>query len=401
MCKILRRRGFLGSCNRVWLFLIFAILFFDAPRFSVAAQTNSQSPNSSRKSASGSIATGLRHTVQELAITGDQSWSDTGIDLHPGDKVLITGKGAVEYLGGGESGPEGLPRSFKDLLRILPINQAGRGALIGRVGDIEAAQPFLIGARHELVARRPGRLFIGINHQPDDWASGSFTVHIELAANAASSAGAPPPLAASIPAVTKDFLKKIPRRVSDKNGNPGDITNFLLIGTEQQIQRAFQDAGWVKVDSDADTAILHSILASLSKESYVQMPMSELFLFGRAQDYGFAHADPVTVIANRHHLRLWKSSLTADGLPVWVGAATHDIGFERDQRDDSITHKIDPDVDLERDFVGKSLSETGRLAALTHVMPPDPVREERTATGGSFHSNGGVLVMKLAYSSEK
>lgn len=362
------------------------------PLTQLDAQTKAKSP---RPASAGSVAGSLRRIVQELSISGDQAWSDSGIDLHPGDHLSITAKGALEYMGSGESGPEGLPRSFKDLLRILPINQAGRGALIGRIGDGETSQPFIIGTKHDVTVRRPGRLFIGINHQPDDWASGSYTVHIELAPGSGP-AKAAASLATSVPAITKDFLKKIPRRVSDKDGRLGDITNFLLIGTEQQVLDVFQHAGWVKVDTNADSAVLHSILASLSKESYVQMPMSELFLFGRVQDYGFAHADPLTVVATRHHLRLWKSAITVEGQPVWVGAATHDIGFELDQRDDSITHKIDPEVDLEREFVGKSLSETGMLSALGHVMPADPITEEQTATGGSFHSNGEVLVMRLA-----
>jgi hypothetical protein len=382
----------------VGLFAAIFILLSDVHARSVPAQLKSKATRPASRSES--VLGGLRHVYQELSISGDQSWTDSGIDLHSGDRLTITAKGALEYLGSGESGPEGLPRTFKDLLRILPINQAGRGALIGRIGDAEIAQPFVVGSKHEVVVRRPGRLFIGINQPPDDWASGSFTVHIELVASPNAAASARDALASSIPAVTADFLKKIPRRVSDKDGNLGDITNFLLIGSEQELLKAFQDAGWVKVDTNSDTAILHIILASLSKESYVQMPMSELYLLGRVQDYGFAHADPLTVVATRHHLRLWKSALTIERRAVWVGAATHDIGFELDQRTDNITHKIDPDVDLERDFVGKSLAGTGRLSALAHVLPPDPVKEEQTATGGSFHSNGEVLVMRLTPSAD-
>ena len=35
-------------------------------------------------------------------------------------------------------------------------------------------------------------------------------------------------------------------------------------------------------------------------------------------------------------------------MDVWVGAGTHDIGFEKDQRNGKVTHKIDPAVDGER-----------------------------------------------------
>src|SRR5208283_4604151 len=95
-------------------------------------------------------------------------------------------------------------------------------------------------------------------------------------------------------------------------------------------------------------------------------------------------------------LRLWKAPFTANRQMLWIGAATHDIGFERDQRNNGLTHKIDPDIDLERDYVGKTLSSTGLVAEVTHFLPSDPMQEAKTATGGSFHSNGQVLVLKLA-----
>jgi hypothetical protein len=79
-----------------------------------------------------------------------------------------------------------------------------------------------------------------------------------------------------------------------------------------------------------------------------------------------------------------------------VGAATHDIGFEKDQRNNGLTHKIDPDIDLEKDYVQKTLSSTGLVAEVTHFLPKQPMLEAKTATGGSFHSNGQVLVMKLS-----
>jgi hypothetical protein len=102
------------------------------------------------------------------------------------------------------------------------------------------------------------------------------------------------------------------------------------------------------------------------------------------------------VVASRNHLRIWKAPFTVNGQTLWVGAATHDIGFEKDQRNNGITHKIDPDIDLERDYVEKTLSSTGLVAEVSHFTPSNPLKEARTATGGSFHSNGQVLVLKLA-----
>jgi hypothetical protein len=136
-------------------------------------------------------------------------------------------------------------------------------------------------------------------------------------------------------------------------------------------------------------------MASLSKESYLTMPMSTLYLFNRAQDYGFAHAEPVRVVMSRNHLRVWKSPESIGGVPVWCVAATHDIGFDRDQRNNGITHNIDPDIDLEREYVNGTLSGTGMVTARSHVAPSNALTEAKTATGGGFHSDGRILVLVL------
>src|SRR5258706_15984039 len=149
------------------------------------------------------------------------------------------------------------------------------------------------------------------------------------------------------------MVERIPRRVSDLQGNPGDNTNFLIIGDEKDVIATFRAAGWVRVGGAKADAVVHGLLSVLTKQASVELPMSELTLFGRVQDYGLAHAEPIAVVAQRHHLRLWKAPFQADGQEVWVGAATHDIGFDRDQRNNGVTHKIDPNVDNEREHVGR------------------------------------------------
>jgi len=102
------------------------------------------------------------------------------------------------------------------------------------------------------------------------------------------------------------------------------------------------------------------------------------------------------VVAQRHHFRIWKAPFQVEGQEIWIGAGTHDIGFDRDQRKkNGITHKIDPDVDKEREYIGMSLQETGLIAQLSYVTPSKPSKEAVTATGASFHSDGRLLVIHL------
>jgi LssY C-terminus len=335
--------------------------------------------------------------TKSFTLDGGKVWTDTAITIEPGQRLVFTAQGRLHYSDAkADNGPEGLTRGFKDLIRILPYNDAGRGALIGRIGDPDYAQPFLIGASKDVIAPVGGKLSIAINQSESDTGDGSYTVKITVYAadpNALKEVARQVP---SMSGIDNALFTKIPRRNHDKEDNPGDMVNFLILGSEDQMKKVFTSAGWVQVDSDVKMAVLAGALASLSKESYLTMPMSQLYLFDRPQDYGWAHAEPITVVASRNHLRIWKAPFRVAGQTLWVGAATHDVGFEKDQRNNGLTHKIDPNIDLERDYVEKTLSSTGLVAEVTHFLPQNPLLQAKTATGGTFHSNGQVLVLKLA-----
>jgi len=262
-----------------------------APQQQPAAKQESQSP------ASKQTQQGKKRLSQEVQLTGDESWIDTGIDVQAGEHVLITASGKLRYADAkDDNGPEGLARGFKDLLRVLPFNGTGRGALIGRIGDQDTAQPFLIGARRDVLAPISGHLAVGINQANDDTGDGTYAVRIEVYSPESGTARVVARQVSSLPGIDNNLLSKIPRRIGDKQGNPGDMVNFLILGSEDAMKRVFTSAGWVKVDSDVKDTVLHGLIESLSKESYLTMPMSPLYLFGRAQDYGWAHAEPISVV---------------------------------------------------------------------------------------------------------
>jgi hypothetical protein len=334
---------------------------------------------------------------KELDVSTKDAWVDTGIDLRPGDVLTISSTGTLKVQSGKSTSSvtaAGANRGFRDLLKSYPVNEAGQGALIGRIGSSDAATPFLVGASKSWTAPRIGRLFLGINKSGNDAPSGAFHVKIDFASRGPEISAAPKD-APSVK-ITAEILDRIPRRVVDAQGNAGDNTNFVILGDEKKVLAAFEAAGWVQVDRAKEDAVLHGLLSVLNKQAYVELPMSELTLFGRVQDYGLAHAEPIAVVMQRHHLRLWKAPFAVEGQELWVGAATHDIGFDRDQRNNGVTHKIDPDVDLEREFVAQSLQETGLVASVSYLAPSQPSKEARTATGATFHSDGRMLVIQLA-----
>ena len=384
-------------------------------------------------------------TDKTIEITPSQKWNDTGIDLHPGDLLQI----AASTTGSGNrlcdpQGVMGLASAGK-----LPLESALPAALLARLQEKSKTLVF-IGAERQLKITEAGRLYLSSNLGRSASCSGKYAVKIHLtpgAANAATSiqsklasaaqiwmsgqfggaktgtaensgivsdAGqsaavtpavqpaASSPTTSTLPvshepldAGLENNLKGLPRRVNDEFKNPGDMVNFVIIGSEKQVQDALEAANWHVADTSTPGAVAKAILMATQKEDYLQMPMSQLYLFGRVQDFGYEQAEPYAMVASRHHFRIWKSPVTYNGQQVWAGAGTHDIGFEKDQRNGKVTHKIDPAVDGERDNIGQSLVEAGKVKMMSYFTPSDPVLESKNATGGGFHSDGRVLVIFL------
>jgi hypothetical protein len=350
----------------------------------------------------------------EIDVPGTKEWVDTNIDVHGGAKLRFTATGKITYPPDesytgksrtlGTFGPDGLARGWADMIHQYAVNNAGHGALIGRIGSDSYGQAFLLGASKEYDVPVAGRLVLGINQSMSEasTADGSFHVRIEvLNEGLKDAANAGGPVETGVPGITPDLLSKIPRRISDPAGKPGDMVNVLIVGTQDQVVQVFTAAEWVQVDKTVGNTALNAFMDSLEKKDYLTMPMSTLFLFNRPQDYGFAHGEPVKVAMSRNHLRVWKSPYEVDGRPLWCVAATRDIGFERDQRNNGVTHKIDPAIDGEREYVNGTLSGTGLVEQRDHITPADPLTTANTATGGEFHSDGRILVLVLRSTTSK
>jgi hypothetical protein len=363
----------------------------------LAAAGQQQAPESTPSATAPASAAGSPQTSYTIQVNASQEWTDTKLDLRGGEKLKISAEGTVTYTEKNKTfGPNGIPRSFADLIHQYAVPNGTHGELIGRLGSGDTSEAFEVGEGITYTAPAAERLFLGINQSMKDAAeaTGSFRVKIEvLEPGSATVVGGP--AETTIPGVTAALLESLPRRVSDEKHNPGDMVNILLIGSEDEVVKVFTAAGWVKVDKSVESTLEAGLLATFEKKDYLTMPMSTLYLFGRAQDYGFAHAEPVRVVMSRNHLRVWKSPYQVDGRPLWCIAATHDIGFERDQRNNSVTHKIDPAIDGEREYVNQTLSATGLVVARSHVTPATPLTTAKTATGGEFHSDGRILVLVL------
>ena len=327
----------------------------------------------------------------DIDVAGDKQFTDTQIDVKAGDTLKFTATGNLQMLAPARQvGPEGTARGWMDMVKTYPVLDGAKNALIGKIGDRETVRAFLIGPSREQKVALDGRLYLGINMLASDKADGTFRVHIVRTLAPASSLAK-----ANVALLTQTQLDSVATRVNDKDGNLGDRVNFFVVGSEDQVRNALEQGGWMKVDKNKKQAILDGLLNSLSKQAYVSLPMSELMLFERVQDYGYAQGDPLKVVASRHHFRIWKAPFTVGGSTVWAGAGTHDIGFDRDNRNKGVTHKIDPETDKERDYIAASFAESGMVVKTDYLTAAKTVMTAKTATGSEFKSDGRTVIIYM------
>jgi hypothetical protein len=190
----------------------------------------------------------------------------------------------------------------------------------------------------------------------------------------------------------REMIDFLPPHTLDGQGHEGDMLNLIFVAKRDDLEGAFERAGWLKTDKSKPTIFWHLLQ---QRKHYTKLPMAKLYVFGRAQDYSYALPEPTSIVARRHHLRIWKTDYEMDGAPIWVGAATHDVAIQIQMKKLRIVHRIDPEVDAERDFIATNLADTRLVAHEEYLNCVDPVFEGQTATGGTYYSDSRMLLVEL------
>jgi hypothetical protein len=188
------------------------------------------------------------------------------------------------------------------------------------------------------------------------------------------------------------MINLLPPRVLNGEGREGDMLNLVFLAREDELQEAFARAGWLAADKSIPRIVWRLIWR---RTQYKEFPMNRLYVFGRPQDYSFVLPDPALIVARRHHVRIWRTDREVDGIPLWVGAATHDVSIELVIHKLRLFHRIDPNVDDERDFIASDLAETWQPTRVEYLRSAESVLSAQTATGQSYHSDGKMLFLEL------
>ncbi len=174
---------------------------------------------------------------------------------------------------------------------------------------------------------------------------------------------------------------------------PSDITNIMFIGSQKDLESAFQAAGWSAAEKLGQKSKFETFQAMAEQRGYKEAPVSILLLDGRPPDLVFEKA--TNTFNARHHLRIWRRPVTFDGKAVWVCGATHDIGIDFSQKDFTFIHKIDSHIDDERAKVVNDLIFAGTVRGLALVERPNAPHSGVNATGDAFETDGRMAVLEF------
>jgi hypothetical protein len=162
-------------------------------------------------------------------------------------------------------------------------------------------------------------------------------------------------------------LEALPCCVSNEDGSKnGDPLNLVVVGGLDDAFPAFARRGWRPTEHKWSGSIVKMVTSALAGERYAYAPVSDLYMFGRAQDFALQKARDN--IHQRNHLRLWLSPMRHYGKQVWVGQISRDIGSRLTIHSPTFTtHKIDPEVDEARNALAQDLAYSQNLAKVGYV----------------------------------
>jgi hypothetical protein len=178
-------------------------------------------------------------------------------------------------------------------------------------------------------------------------------------------------------------------------GIPGDPINIGLVGTEEDLVKAFTQAQWFPADSITLRSSIGIIGSVLLHRRYAHAPVSPLFFAGRREDLAFEKLVGGSA-AQRAHVRLWRVlSKGQEQRPVWLGSATFDQGIGFSHYTGAVTHRIAPDIDAQRDELINDLARAAMLEATYLVYGIGPTLDGRNGEGNRYHTDGEIKVGRL------
>ncbi len=197
----------------------------------------------------------------------------------------------------------------------------------------------------------------------------------------------------------RERLKQLPCCTTNDSGTgQGDPLNIVLIGSGENLVSALSASSWNFTEAITIDSIRRMIGAAIEENAFPTAPVSALYVFGRKQDLALQRGR--STISQRNHMRLWLAPFRCEGLPVWVGQVSRDIGVKLTTKSPTLTtHIIDPIVDEAREYLFHSLlhhDSVARFAFVKGVGAATVAEPHYNLTNDPYITDGMRMVLWLS-----
>lgn len=187
-------------------------------------------------------------------------------------------------------------------------------------------------------------------------------------------------------------------RTRTGDGLLGDPVNLGVDGTAAQLDEVMTRAGWHRADEITAASTWGIIASTLTRRSYPTAPVSPLMLFGRRHDVAYQQE----VAGNpkqRHHVRFWHCPpgwlLPGGAKTDWLGAGTYDTDVGLSLFTLQVTHRIDENTDVERDFVVQSARDADAAVQVRLLHDFTTGYHSRNGGGDRFITDGDLPIIDV------
>lgn len=187
-------------------------------------------------------------------------------------------------------------------------------------------------------------------------------------------------------------------RTRTTEGVLSDPINIALDGPERDLHVAMRRAGWVLAEERTLASSWQMVRSTLMGRSYPAAPVSHLYLMGRRHDFTYQQEVGGST-HQRHHVRFWRMPpdfvLPGGYRADWLAAGTYDraVGFSFFTL--QVTHRIDENIDVERDFLVDSVRYADPQVEVEVIKEFSTAYHHRNGQGDRFRTDGDLPVIDV------
>jgi len=165
--------------------------------------------------------------------------------------------------------------------------------------------------------------------------------------------------------------------------------NFIfIVKDKQEIENLFKISWWYEADKLWRASIKNMWKALFDNKKYETAPITPLYWNKEIQTYGFQKLTKQDTIKLRHHIRIWETDYKIWGYHIFVWSWIYDNWLKW-----WVTHKIDPNLDKEREYIFNSLKKSELIKSERKIQLEEWF-EWTNFSWDNFFTDGKAYVLK-------